>query len=62
MVDTPVPNPRDAQYHAIKPTETWKSFQAAMTEHLTRTAAQRARRDAQRQRETTYARGELGDH
>lgn len=62
MSNATVPNPKDAQYHAIKPTETWATFQAAMAERLTRTAAQRARRDAERKRETTYARGELGGH
>jgi hypothetical protein len=57
-----VPNPKDAQYHAVKPTASWRDFQAAMAAKLDKTAAQRAARDAQRKRETTYARGELGGH
>lgn len=62
MTSAAIPSPNDARYHAIKPTATWKSFEAGMAADVQRSAEARKARDAKRQRETTYARGELGGH
>jgi len=62
MATETVPNPKDARYHAIKVTGTWQAFQQAVAADVTNSAAERKARDAKRQRETTYARGEMGGH
>lgn len=62
MSNPVVPSPKDARYHAIKPTATWKAFQDGMATDVRRSADARAAREAKRRRETTYARGELGGH
>lgn len=53
---------RDAHYHAIKATATWKAYLDGVRALTTASAAKRAREDLVRQRETTYARGTLGGH
>jgi hypothetical protein len=53
---------KDAQYHLLQATAAWEAFAAGMQADLVRDAPQRARARAERQRETTYARGELGGH
>lgn len=53
---------KTAQYHAVKATEEWANFVAGMTDDVTRSQAQRQRRDEERKKETTYARDELGGH
>ena len=53
---------KTAQYHAVKATEEWAAFVAGMLDDVTRSQAQRQRRDEERKRETTYAQGELGGH
>ncbi len=53
---------KDAHYHAIKATETWAAFAAAMRAIATEPAGERLRRDEERQDATTYARGTLGGH
>ncbi len=50
----------NAHYHPIKVTDAWKAFMESMGIEATNTVDERARRRAQRERETTYARGELG--
>jgi hypothetical protein len=50
----------DAHYHPIKVTQAWAAFVALMGGEAQATIAKRKARDAQRRRETTYARGELG--
>ena len=50
----------DAHYHPIKVTRAWAAFMAGMGDDVTATVAERKARDAQRRRETTYARDELG--
>ncbi len=50
----------NAHYHPIKVTEAWTAFMESMGIEATNTVDERARRRAQRERETTYARGELG--
>ena len=60
MASVPLTRKKDAHYHAIKATEAWTAFQAALTSVISNTLDERTRRDAQRVRETTYARGELG--
>lgn len=49
-----------AHYHAIAATQEWAAFAAAMKVIAVRTPQERAAREAQRKRETTYDRGELG--
>ena len=53
---------KDATYHAIKATEEWANFILGMNATISRSLAQRQRRDAERKRETTYARGVEGGH
>lgn len=53
---------KTAQYHAVKATEEWANFVAGMLDDVTRSQAQRQRRDEERKKETTYARDELGGH
>ena len=55
-----LPHRHDAHYPAVAATKAWRDFQAAMMKVAERSAAERAARDAQRERETTYARGQLG--
>lgn len=62
MAGPPHDQARDAHYHAIKTTAKWAALVAAMRDQAKDSATKRARRDAQRERETTYARGELGKH
>lgn len=50
----------NAHYHPIKVTAAWQALAEAMQAESTNTATKRAQRRAQRERETTYARGELG--
>jgi hypothetical protein len=50
----------DAHYHPIKVTQAWAAFVALMGGEAQATIAKRKARDAQRARETTYARGEKG--
>jgi hypothetical protein len=52
----------DAHYHAIAATAAWATFRAAQTALAVHSSAERAGRDRERERETTYARGELGGH
>lgn len=58
MAETP--KARTAHYHAIKASQAWKEFVAAMDALATNTPDERAEKDRERERETTYARGELG--
>ena len=53
---------RDAHYHPIRAAETWRTFVASMMATATEDPAKRAAEDRTRERETTYARGELGRH
>lgn len=59
---TPLSRKKDAHYHALKATQEWAKFRDAMAETVKRAAAERAARERQRERETTYARGQLGGH
>ena len=54
------PHVRDAHYHPIKASKTWQAMVAAMQAERTRSEAQDAARDREREHETTYARDELG--
>lgn len=60
MAGSTMPHRNDAHYHAIRLTETWRQFEAAMRAKARDPATQREAEDAKRRRETTYARGELG--
>ena len=51
---------RDAHYHPIRATQTWRTYIAAMAQLATDTAADRAEVARKRHDETTYARGTLG--
>lgn len=51
---------RNAHYHPIKATRTWAKMVAAMQAERTRSPGQDERTDDERERETTYARDELG--
>jgi uncharacterized small protein (DUF1192 family) len=62
MGSPPLSGARTAQYHAVAATEKWQAFIAGLASDITRTQAERQRRDDERKRETTYARGELGGH
>jgi hypothetical protein len=62
MAPQPLDKMKDAQYHAIAATERWLDFVTGQGAPTPKTAAARQREDAQRKRETTYARGELGGH
>lgn len=53
---------RDAHYHPIRATQAWQDFVAAMQSVAKDPVTDRLAADAQRKRETTYARGELGGH
>jgi len=54
------PHPADTDhvkathYHVLQVTKLWQQFRDDMLEHTTRTAAERARRDAQRHDEAVY--------
>lgn len=60
MANVPLSRRKDAHYHAIRSTERWAEFVAALGAATRRPADQREREDEQRRRETTYARGTLG--
>jgi len=62
MSTVPPEAARDAHYHLLAATELWAAFEAGMQADLIRDAAERARKRAERRRETTYERGELGGH
>jgi hypothetical protein len=62
MATAPLDKLKDARYHAIKATEEWANFVNAEMANATNSPVARAARDAQRQRETTYSRGQLGGH
>ncbi len=53
---------RDAHTHPIKATERWLEFMNAMTSTATDSVEERQARDAEKKRETDYARGVLGGH
>jgi hypothetical protein len=50
----------NAHYHPMKVTQAWAAFVTAMGTEAKASAAKRKAREAQRRRETTYARDELG--
>jgi hypothetical protein len=62
MATTNLSKPKNAHYHAVKASTAWMRFVKAEMAQATQSAAERARVDAKRQRETTYARGEEGAH
>lgn len=62
MAGPPLDKRKDARYHVTRTTERWAQFVAALRDTATRSGAQRAAQVAQRNRETTYARHELGGH
>lgn len=62
MATAPNDRVRDAHYHPVKATALFAAFTAAVQAQATNTADARKRRDAQRARETTYARDEPGGH
>lgn len=62
MATAPNDRARDAHYHPVKATARFKAFIEGTAALATNAATARARREAQRVRETTYARGELGGH
>lgn len=55
-------NVRDAHYHPVKASAAWAAMVKALTADRSRSTAQDARTDREREHETTYARGELGGH
>jgi hypothetical protein len=58
---TPTPHPlHNAHYHPNKVTAAWAAFVAAVGGEAKAVATRRAQREAQRRRETTYARGVEG--
>lgn len=64
-VPTPGTTPslvKDAHYHPVAVTAKFAAWLAGIANVETNSAAKKAREDAQRRRETTYARGELGRH
>ena len=63
MASTAQPPPNrlhNAHYHPIKVTQKWAAFVTAMGTEAKTSAERRKAREAQRRRETTYARDELG--
>jgi hypothetical protein len=62
MAGPPLDRKKDATYHAIATTAEWVKFVAALKATVERSVAARLRADAERQRETTYARGVEGGH
>lgn len=58
----PTDRARDAHYHPVRATAAWKAFVQSQLALATDSPAQRATREAQRVRETTYARAEQGGH
>jgi hypothetical protein len=56
------PKLRDAHYHPLAASAKWAELKSAEQAARTRSAAADAAKDAERKRETTYARGELGEH
>lgn len=59
-----VPNDRlrDAHYHPVKASAKWLEFVQAELGLATQSPDERARKDAERKRETTYSHGILGQH
>ena len=53
---------KDALYHAQVATANWAAFVAALQPLAVRSTDARLRANAQRKRDTTYARGTLGGH
>ena len=53
---------RDAHTHPIKASEKWLEFMNAMNAVAEESVAERQARDAEKKRETDYARGVLGGH
>jgi hypothetical protein len=62
MANVPHDQARDAHYHPVKSTEQWAAFVKALAAVTVDPAAVRARKLAERKRETTYARGQEGRH
>jgi hypothetical protein len=62
VATTNLSRPHNAHYHAVKASLSWATFVQAEMAQAKRSAAQRATVDAERKRETTYARGEEGAH
>lgn len=62
MSGPPLDRRKDAHYHAIAATQRWSEFVAALRARAVTPADHRQAEDAQRRRETTYARGVLGGH
>ena len=62
MATGPTDRLRDAHYHPVKASAKWKEFVQAELGLATQTPDARARKDAERKRETTYSRGTLGEH
>ena len=52
----------NAHYHPVASTERWAEFIKALASVTVDQAAVRARKLAQRKRETTYAKGTTGGH
>jgi hypothetical protein len=52
---------KDAHYHPVVTSAKFAAYSAAVSELATNTVAERERRRAQLRRETTYARGTLGE-
>ncbi len=53
---------RDAHYHPVAASARWAEFVGGLAKAATASEAERARREDQRRRETTYARGTQGGH
>lgn len=62
MAPTSSGKKKDAQYHVVQATVEWAAFVKAMLDEATNSVDERARKEAERKRETTYAQGELGGH
>jgi hypothetical protein len=60
MASPQTPATGTARYHAVAATAEWAAFMAGVAADVVRTKAERERRDAERKRETTYARGVPG--
>ena len=55
MVEAPTQAERLAESHPTKPTAKYAAFRKGMAETVSRTVAERAKRDRQRQHDTRYA-------
>jgi hypothetical protein len=62
VTGVPKPKAKTAHYHAMQATATWQAFVTAMMADAERSLAERERKDGERQRATTYARGVTGGH